>query len=267
MKKAIGSIVVFNPNISVLKKTIETFLKSPLSHKVYIWDNSSEDKISAFLKSEFAEKIVYIQSPANFGFGRGHNEVFRRIDENYDYFIILNPDLEIPDETIEQLTTYLENNPEKGLVTGIIKGVDGQVHQVHKYLPSFSAYISSLIKRFMKGDQSTTGESIDLIRQEPYSLPILSGCFMLFTKSHFQELKGFDDRFFLYFEDYDLTLRSYLMKKSVIVPSATIVHKWERGSSKNKRLFLIHIISGLKFYLKWGFTNRLSKKVNHQQLG
>ena len=92
----------------------------------------------------------------------------------------------------------------------------------------------------------------------------MSGCFMLFTRKHFQELNGFDDRFFLYFEDYDLSLRSFLTQKSIILPAVPIIHGWARDSHKNSKLFFVQVKSGFQFYIKWGFTSRLARQVNAQ---
>lgn len=263
MRKTVGSIVTFNPNKEHLLKTIETFLQSGANNFVNIWDNSPNDNISALLNERFDSRVRYFKSNVNVGFGRGHNNSFLNTSEQYDYFCILNPDLIILPDTIRQLQDYLEENPDIGLATGIIIGEDYSPHPVHKYLPSFKDYVLSLLSRLIKSTTDTTGKRLNLVKGAPYRLPVLSGCFLFFKRSHFSDLGGFDDRFFLYFEDYDISVRSYLKKKSIILPHVKIIHRWERGSSKHLRLFFLHLISGLKFYKKWGFSEKDTKEINN----
>lgn len=262
MKTVIGSIVVFNPKLDVLKTTISTFLTSSPDAKVYIWDNSPEDKVSSTLLKEFSGQLHYYKSPGNLGYGRGHNEIFKRVAEPFDYFCILNPDLEIPPETIPTLVNYLDSHPTLGLASCLIKGTDGAIHEVHKLLPSFWDYIYSLALRFLKVQQPLQNLVAPRSKGGPFALPILSGCFMFFSKDHYKEISGFDDSFFLYFEDYDISLRSFLKGKSIILPNVHVVHKWARDSHRNWRLFWIHLKSGLRFYYKWGLGSKLAKKVN-----
>lgn len=263
MKKVIGSIVVFNPNLEILNTTITSFLASSPESQVYIWDNSEEDRISDVLLKTYAGKLHYKKSPGNYGYGRGHNEVFKGLKEPFDYFCILNPDLEIPKETIPNLVNYLETHPNLGLASCLIKGTDGAIHEVHKLLPSFWDYVLSLSMRIINIPQKPQ-QLVTLKAQSghPFSLPILSGCFMFFTKEHYQDLSGFDDTFFLYFEDYDISLRSYLKNKSVILHDTYVIHHWARESRRNWRLFWIHLKSGILFYKKWGLTTKLSRQVN-----
>lgn len=262
MKTVIGSIVVYNPNLDILKTTISSFLESYPGAIVYVWDNSSEDRISSFLSTNFPEQIRYFKSPGNLGYGRGHNEVFKRITQPFDYFCVLNPDLEIPKDTIPTLVDYLETHPAIGLASCLIKGTDGTIHEVHKRFPSFWNYVSSLSKRFLHISQPPQKLIQDKAQGGPFALPILSGCFMFFRKEHFQELSGFDDTFFLYFEDYDISLRSFLQNKSIILTNTYIVHRWARDSHSSSQLFWIHLKSGLHFYRKWGISSKLAKQVN-----
>lgn len=263
MPKVVGSIVVFNQKIPVIRRTIETFLASAPSAEVYIWDNSKTDLISQDLKRIFPSHVHYLKSPENSGYGRGNNSVFDQLSYDFDYFCILNPDLEIPQATIPQLISYLEEHPQLGLISGTVQGDEGKVHEVHKLLPSFSHYLKTILYRLLKKPMQEQTLVADKVAQgAPYRLPILSGCFLFFKQSHYKELNGFDDRFFLYFEDYDLTLRSFMMNKSIVLPDAKIIHKWARESHRRWKLFFAHMKSGMQFYAKWGFSNKFPSQVN-----
>lgn len=263
MSKVVGSIVVYNPKISVISKTIETFLASVPAAEVFIWDNSETDRISKDIKKLFPSQVHYLKSPINSGYGRGNNAVFNQIPFNFDYFCVLNPDLEIPRESIPQLVSYMDTHSHLGLATGIIQGVDGAVHEVHKLLPTFADYVTVIYNRLLGRPRVNKIHVAPRVKMgQPFSLPVLSGCFLFFRRDHFQELKGFDERFFLYFEDNDITLRSFLQNKSIVLPDVKIIHRWARESHLRWKLFFAHMKSGLQFYAKWGFTSSLASKVN-----
>ncbi len=267
MGKVIGSIVAFNPKIDVISKTIETFLISSPEAEVFVWDNSEKDLISAELKNRFPKQVAYLKSPGNLGYGRGNNAVFRHIKSDFEYFCVLNPDLELPADSIPKLVSYLDAHPALGLATGIVQGTDNAIHEVHKFLPTFKDYVKVIVDRFSGKPRVDKVVVAPLVQTgRPFSLPVLSGCFLFFRKSHYAELQGFDERFFLYFEDNDVTLRSFLQGKSIVLPDVKIIHKWARDSHRSRKLFLAHLKSGMQFYLKWGFTSKLSGKVNHKAL-
>lgn len=265
--KIIASIVVFNPKINILVKTIQSFLDDYDNSQVYVWDNSEvTNSLKKSLNTYFTENVFLITDGKNLGYGIGNNRVFENIkNQEFEYFCILNPDLEIPAGSIRTLTDFMEKHQSYGLATGLIQDLSGNIQKVHKLIPSFYDYVTVLAKRFLlKINAETTSNDNFEYPSHNFSLPIISGCFMFFRKSHFQELKGFDKHFFLYFEDYDLSLRSYLLQKSVILPEVKIIHHWARDSHKKIKLFLIQFKSGIYFYKKWGFKSTFSKKINNQ---
>ena len=67
----------------------------------------------------------------------------------------------------------------------------------------------------------------------------------------FKSLGGFDQRFFMYLEDADLTLRAKKFGRVVINPQISVTHIWERESAKSVKYLFIHILSSLKFLWKW----------------
>ena len=80
-----------------------------------------------------------------------------------------------------------------------------------------------------------------------------SGCFMVIRTSLFKNLGGFDDRYFMYFEDFDLSRSVNNVSKVRYYPEAVIYHVWGRDSKRNTKLKIVHIQSMFKYYLKWMF--------------
>jgi GT2 family glycosyltransferase len=81
-----------------------------------------------------------------------------------------------------------------------------------------------------------------------------SGCFMLIKGEDFKLVNGFDERYFMYFEDYDLCLElNKKGKRIVYTPFSSVIHYYERGAHKNSKLFKIFMQSMYKFFDKWGW--------------
>lgn len=263
MKKVIGSVVTFHPHFELLEKTIRTFLEGTENSLLVVWDNSPTDKISSRLQV-FGDQVKYHLSPANYGYGKGNNQVFQLYHEQAEYFCVLNPDLEIPRASMPAFFDFMQTHPQWELVSGSICSPQGTTDPVHKLLPSFLRYAVDFSARKFLGRQIDKKTNLAFLKlgDRPSRLPILSGCFMLFTCKHYKELGGFDERFFLYFEDWDLSLRSYLLGKSLILPHVRIQHSWGRQSHKKLAIFLLHLRSAFTFYMKWGFGGKVANLAN-----
>jgi GT2 family glycosyltransferase len=87
-----------------------------------------------------------------------------------------------------------------------------------------------------------------------FDVPYLSGCCMLIASDAFSRIGGFDDRFFLYLEDADITRRLASLGQAVHLPVASVVHHWGRGNHRSKRLTLVNLHSAWIYFRKWGLA-------------
>jgi len=98
-------------------------------------------------------------------------------------------------------------------------------------------------------------------------IPYLSGCFMLFRVSALRTVGLFDERFFMYPEDIDITRRMHTEYRTVFYPAATIVHDHARESYKSKRALWIHITNLIKYFNKWGWIRDPERsRINRETL-
>jgi hypothetical protein len=98
-------------------------------------------------------------------------------------------------------------------------------------------------------------------------IPWLSGCFLLARTSQLEKIGGFDERFFMYMEDIDLSRRSLRHFKNIFYPHVTIQHFYEKGSYKSRKLTIIHLISAIRYFNKWGwFFDRQREIINQDAL-
>ena len=88
---------------------------------------------------------------------------------------------------------------------------------------------------------------------KPFWVPFGQGSFLVIRTELFKKLGGFDDRFFLYMEDADLCRRVNQESNLMYLPKAVVIHRWEKASHKDLRLFRIHLASMKAYFDKWGW--------------
>lgn len=256
-----ASIVTYHTRHDDLFRLIQCVVSSPID-KLYIVDNSTNDELRDFV-SNFP-LITYIHS-LNLGYGSGHNIAIRKsIKDGSTYHVVLNPDIYWSDDVIGELAKFMDKNEDVGLVMPKIVYPNGDTQYLCKLLPT---PMDLIIRRFivLKSYQEKNDSKYELHwtgYDKIMEVPSLSGCFMFMRCSILKEVGGFDERYFMYAEDLDLCRRLGEHSKTVFFPSVSVVHEYEKGSYKNKKLLKYHIKSILKYFNKWGwfFDKKRSEK-------
>jgi GT2 family glycosyltransferase len=95
----------------------------------------------------------------------------------------------------------------------------------------------------------------DLNQDENYEVPFISGAFMLFRRDVLDRVKGFDSRYFLYFEDADICREVQKIGfRTSYYARANIVHLWKRASHRDIRITFIFVLNMIRYFNKWGWT-------------
>ena len=92
----------------------------------------------------------------------------------------------------------------------------------------------------------------DMDFSKTFQVPFGQGSFLIIRSELFKEIGGFDDNFFMYVEDADLCKRVNQVSKLMYYPGARVIHKWEKGSHKNRMLLKYHVQSMIYYFRKWG---------------
>ncbi len=247
-KHITASIVVYKNDPIELQKIIDTFLEYPSSRTIYIIDNSP----TAFLKEKiYADRMIYIFSGSNLGFGKGHNTIIDRIKQQSDYHLILNPDISFRSKILEKLIIQLQKDTQLSMIAPKACYPSGELQYTARKFPT----ILELLCRFLNLFKTYTEkkEYRDQGILTPFFPDFVQGCFMLFKTVDFLDLKGFDERYFMYMEDVDICKKIDVSgKRKLYFPATEIIHIHRKGSSKELRLFFIHISSIIKYFMKWG---------------
>lgn len=248
-----ASIVLYNENIKELTNTVNCFLDISLSKKLYLIDNTP----NTIFKGIFNHKdIQYIAVGKNIGFGSGHNTVVNQINNLSQFHLILNPDVHFQKNVIPKLIAVLQEKLEVIMVAPKVLFPDGSHQYSCRRYPSVLELLARrfvVLKKLLK-NTLFKGEYRDKDLDQPFFAEYITGCFQLYKTDSFVQLKGFDERYFLYMEDVDICKEiDALGKQKLYYPKEQITHVLKQGSSKNLKLFFRHTSSAIKYFLKWGF--------------
>ncbi|RKD55179.1 glycosyltransferase family 2 protein [uncultured Rhizobium sp.] len=253
-------IVTYRPELAGLRETLES-LRAAIARlegtntSITIVDNSMDGSLAGWLSDKFGDLSVHLlEGHGNIGFARANNMA---LDDVGDLHLVLNPDVVLSPDCLANALHFLDRHPECGLLTPLAMGTDGTRQYLCKRYPSLfdlalrgfgPKWLRRLFRKRLDRYQMTDMSDVDAF----WDPPIVSGCFMLFRGAIFRKLSGFDPRYFLYFEDFDLSLRTRDMARIAFVPTARIVHGG--GDAARKGLWHIKqfVRSGYTFYRTFG---------------
>ncbi len=215
-----------------------------VDYKLYISDNASTDNTLETVAEIGNAEII--KNESNIGFGKAHNAVISLLDS--EYHAVVNPDIRIDCDVLTELCEYLDAHKDVAMVTPRILFPGGEEQVLPKRRPTLK-YLLGRRLPFFKGAVAEYTRSNETF-SEPTEIDLCTGCFFVMRTEVFKKLGGFDDRFFMYLEDADLTLRAKEYGKILFIPSSHVIHCWERSSSKSFKYLMIHISSMFKFLWK-----------------
>ena len=213
--------------------------------------NEQHDKLERYYP--FCKVII---TGKNLGYGRAHN---LSINEHADYHLILNPDIILHENTLAVAIEFFDAHPECGLLSPLARWKDGERQFLCKRYPSvFTLFVRGFaphfIRKILKSRLNHYNMAEDITTDAIYwNPPIVSGCFMFFRNSVLCKLNGFDEDFFLYFEDTDLSWRASEVTKLAYVPQVEVVHHGGNVSRKGIKHILLFTSSMIKFFRKNGW--------------
>jgi N-acetylglucosaminyl-diphospho-decaprenol L-rhamnosyltransferase len=192
---------------------------------VVMADNGSTDGSPEAALDEFPNTRL-LQTGANLGYGGAVNRAAAELGPETDFFIVANPDVLWVPESIDMLIEAAGRWPRAGTLGPLIRDPDGSVYPSARHLPSIiRGGMHAVIGPIWRNNPWTVAYRQE--RLEPTERPVgwLSGSCLLVRKAAFDELRGFDERYFMYMEDVDLGDRMGRAGwQNVYVPSAEILH-------------------------------------------
>ena len=245
------SIVTYCPDWQgeVLPLAAE-LLRVQALHRLYIIDNSPE--LSA---TDFPEKVLYIHTGENVGYGRAHNIAIREsIYDQVPLHLVMNSDIIVKAEDIDAVCAFMHSQPAVGQLMPRVVNPAGELQHLCKRLPT---PLDVFGRRFLPSSwmrkRNARYELHDADYSRPMNVPYLSGCFMLLRTEAVQKARLFDERYFMYPEDIDLTRTIHRDYLTLYYPAITIVHNHKKASYQSWRMLWVHIVNMCRYFNKWGW--------------
>lgn len=261
------SCVVYHTESEVLHKTCtslsEALRRLTLLADFYLIDNFSANnqlvlnQLVSFFEDDPYLRLHIVSGQGNVGYGAGNNLVIQQARS--DYHLILNPDVILHSDTLGIGLQYLKEHPEVVMLAPDVWEPDSSARQ---YLCKRYPSIIVLLVRLLRFPLLTKLFSAHLSRYEYRSFidkgevfqpTIISGCFMLCRTKALKVTAGFDKRFFLYFEDFDLSLQMAKQGKVIYLPQMKIQHYGGGAGRKGWRHVWMFCCSAWKFFNKHGW--------------
>jgi GT2 family glycosyltransferase len=265
-------MVTYNSSFDLLCQTIDS-LHRALCHareqgasihmQLLVVDNSTDATYQARVRNliyadaeEKFDSVEFLHPDSNIGYGAAHNMALARMDS--DFHLILNPDVEMAEDALLKGTEYLARHADVAMISPHATNAIGQTQYLCKRYPSvlvfalrafapgfmrewFRSYLYSYEMRENCGERATA------------DVPLVSGCCMYARTGALRQVAGFSDRFFMYFEDFDLSLRLHRVGRLIYVPQMHIVHHGGYSARKGWRHISMFTRSGWKFFQRHGW--------------
>ncbi|MDD2284789.1 MAG: glycosyltransferase family 2 protein, partial [Paludibacter sp.] len=237
-------------------------LESDVVDKIYIIDNSPVPAVD-FKR----EGMTYVFTGKNIGYGAAHNIALRKtIAAGIPYHLVVNPDITMDAQVLKKMVVYLEQNKDIGHLMPKVVYPSGETQYLCKLIPT---PLDLIFRRFLPQQWTSKSTNRFEMRNSGYDkimeVPYLSGCFMLLRTEALKKAGLFDERFFLYPEDIDLTRRIGTYYKTVFYPLVSVVHHHAQSSYKSFYMMLVHSWNLIRYFNKWGWIfDKKRKKINQQ---
>jgi GT2 family glycosyltransferase len=252
--KVSASIVTYKTDPTELLNCINAIKRNKVS-LVYVIDNSPTNKLGEVCAS--IEGVVYIFNDNNLGYGTAHNIAIRKTQEqNFDYHLVINSDVSFGDDVIEKLTEYMESEENQDVAQVIPNTYypDGRLQYVVRLLPTPA---NPILRRFLPDCVVKPMNNRYCLmfndHTQPMNVPFHQGCFMFFRVKCFETAGMFDERFFLYAEDIDITRRMHKHFRTMFYPGTSIIHFHRAESYRSFKMLKIHIVNMIRYFNKWGW--------------
>ena len=256
------SIVLYRPDWQQVTDLATVILLSNHVRRIYLIDNSPTPTSPESLDS----RITYRHNPYNMGYGAAHNIAIREsIYDEVPFHLVINPDIILTPEALDTMLQFIAQHPEVGALMPKVTYPDGRLQYLCKLLPT---PIDVFGRRFLPSKWMHRRNSRYEMHASGYdrlmNIPYLSGCFMLLRTQAVQQARLFDERFFMYPEDMDLTRRIHRDYLTVYFPHATVIHNHAQASYKSLKMLWIHVVNMCRYFNKWGWFCDQERKLFNQ---
>lgn len=235
-----------------------------LEAEVIVVDNASADGSQEYLSQKFPE-VKFLWGKENLGFGKANNQALKITSG--DFVLLLNPDTIVAENCFTKCLQYLANHKDCGaLGVRMIDGSGKFLKESKRGLPTPAAAffkMSGLAKLFSRSSLFAKYYAGHLGEHDTNTVDVLAGAFMMLRREAIDKVKGFDEDFFMYGEDVDLSYRICKAGfKNVYFPHSTIIHFKGESTQRLSPEYVRHFYGAMTLFVKKHFSeNKFSLKM------
>ncbi|MDE7443129.1 MAG: glycosyltransferase family 2 protein [Muribaculaceae bacterium] len=259
-----ASIVTYHNPYDMVAAAATSALESGVE-TLFIVDHSSDNQLETL--TQLSPRIEYIRHE-NTGYGAGHNVAIRRaMEHGAKYHVVINPDISFNANVLPDITTYMDAHIDVGMIMPEIRYPDGRLQHHCKMVPTPFDLIA---RRFLPKRLTVKKQQRFELRFTGYdrimNIPYLCGCFMVLQCDALRTTGLFDERFFMYPEDIDLTRRMHEHYLTLYYPEVTVTHAYAAASRTNLRMLIIHAVNMVRYFNKWGWLHDRKRRAINRHL-
>jgi GT2 family glycosyltransferase len=248
------SIIIVNYNVKHLLEACLTSVGAAcknISVEIFVVDNASTDGSQAYFNGKFLN-VHFLWNKENVGFAKANNSVLR--ETKGDYILFLNPDTVLPADCLEKCLQFFSAHPDCGGLGVRITDENGIYRKESKR--GFPGAATSLFKMlglhtlFPRSEIFARYYLGHLSENETNEIEVLSGAFMMLSRKALEKVKGFDEAFFMYAEDIDLSCR--IIKagfKNYYFPDTSIIHFKGKSTKKKSKKYISDFYGAMKIFV------------------
>jgi GT2 family glycosyltransferase len=269
------SIVTYRPDLPLLERALDTVAiavdaaqDARVLRTVHLAliDNSADrgiaERVIELGRARFTDTavhVMYLHGHANIGYGAAHNLVLH--GTGADYHLVLNPDTELAADALVNAIRWLDEHPDVGaLAPAFTDGAGSRLYLCKRYPAILDLLLRGFAPRALQrlfARRLARYEMRDVFDADPpreaTGVPVMSGACLIVRRDAIDRTGGFDPRFFLYFEDFDWSVRLNAVARSAFVPTVNVVHHGGGAARKGMRHVRMFLSSGVRFYVKHGW--------------
>ena len=255
------SIIIVNYNVKHLLEecltSVETACKN-ISAEIFVVDNASTDGSQEYFNGKFSN-VHFLWNRENVGFAKANNSVLH--ETKGDYILFLNPDTVLPADCLEKCLQFFSNHLDCGGLGVRITDENGIYRKESKRgFPGATTSLFKMIglhKLFPRSEIFAGYYLGHLPENETNEIEVLSGAFMMLSEKALEKVKGFDEDFFMYAEDIDISCRIINAGfKNYYFPGTSIIHFKGKSTTKKSNKYINDFYGAMKIFVNKYYPNK-----------
>lgn len=252
MHRVSAAVVMYGGDAKEIAACLRSLVQYSAPGAVFLVDNASPDgALQKLVHEGIPSAVQMVELPKNRGFGGGHNAVLPLLDS--EYHAVVNPDILLHSDVLGEMTEWMDAHPDVVITTPRLVFPDGSPQNIAKRRPALLPLLARQLRLKSLKKYEDHYLMLDEDLSGPTDVEFCSGSFFVIRTEVFRRMGGFDEGYFMYVEDADITQKALQYGRAVYLPEVSVAHAWHREAHRKAKQFFWQLGSMLRYFRKWGF--------------